>query len=599
MSPLAALAAYYDRLAARGEAPAPGYAPVLIGAEVVLSAKGDPIAFAPLGDPSAKRPGRVLDVPVVERTSGVKPAFLWDKTAYALGATAGEGKRIAAEHAAFVDYHLTNLPAGEDEGLDALRAFLTAWKPARYSELSWPQEMLDANIVFRLDGDTDDDGKRRFLHERPAARALWGKLRAPSEETGMCLVTGETGPIARLHPQIKNVMGAQSAGASLVSFNANAFVSYGFEDGANAPVSETAAFAYAAALNALLARDSGRRVRIGDATTVFWADAKDVDEKAAMAAEDELALLLGGDDDDPETREMPKICAALDAIAKGRATDIAPDLDPNTRVHILGLSPNNARLSVRFYHVDTFGELARRLSEHFEDLRLEPSAFKTAPSAFILLLETAMLRKAENIPPLIGGELMRAILTGQRYPQTLLSAVVGRIRADKDINGARTALCKAVINRDARKRKTTEEDSIPVALDRDNPSPAYRLGRLFRLLERAQELALPGINATIRDRYLGAASATPARVFPLLISGANHHLAQLRKSDKPGLGHWLEREIGEVWSGLEPDLPRILSLEDQGRFHAGYYHQRFARADKAGAENPIADEPAPATQEEE
>lgn len=574
MSPLAALAAYYDRLAARGEAPPPGYAPVLIGAEIVLSSQGEPIAFAPLGDPSAKRPGRMIEIPVVERTSGVKPAFLWDKTAYALGVTAGEGKRTATEHAAFIDYHLTNIPDGEDEGLDALGAFLTAWKPERFGELGWPQEMLDVNIVFRLDDDTDDDGRRRFLHERPAARALWSRLRTPSEETGMCLVTGDTGRIARLHPQIKNVAGAQSAGASLVSFNANAFVSYGLEDGANAPVSETAAFAYAAALNALLARDSGRRLRIGDATTVFWADAKDVGEKTAAAAEDELALIFGGEDGDPETREMPKVRAALDAIAKGRATEINPDLDPNTRIHILGLSPNNARLSVRFYHVDTFGELARRLSEHFDDLLLEPSAFRAAPSAFILLLETAAQRKAENIPPLIGGELMRAILTGQRYPQTLLSAVVGRIRADGDVSGRRAAICKAVITRAQRKKKTPEEDLV--SLNPDNPNAAYQLGRLFALYEWAEDEA-DERTAKLRDKYFAGAAATPARVFPLLMLGSTHNLSKLRKSGKEKRAGYIDRQIREVLDGLSDDLPRALALGEQARFVVGYYHQEQAR----------------------
>ncbi len=281
--------------------------------------------------------------------------------------------------------------------------------------------------------------------------------------------------------------------------------------------------------------------------------------------------------------ERNRLRAALQDVATGRPAD--PKLDPQTRVYMLGLAPNAARLSVRFWHVGDFGEFARNMLAFWEDLRIEGHPdhppWKGPPAARSLLYETAIRvggkPKADTIPPLLGGEVMRAVLTGQPLPRSLLSAVIGRIRADGEANGRRAAICKAVINRALKSRHEThfEKEMIPVSLDPDNTNPAYRLGRLFAVLERAQSSALPGLNATIKDRYFAAASATPARVFPLLVKNATHHLALLKKGENGGLGHWLEKELGVIWSGLDPDLPRAFNLEDQGRFIAGYYHQRW------------------------
>ncbi len=218
-------------------------------------------------------------------------------------------------------------------------------------------------------------------------------------------------------------------------------------------------------------------------------------------------------DDDAESN---KLKAALEAVAKGRAAQ-APELNPDTKVYFLGLAPNAARLSVRFWQSGTFGDFARHITRFWEDLALEPSPWKTTPAAWSLLYETALQHKAENIPPRLGGDLMRAVLTGAPYPRTLLSGVINRMRADGDINGRRAAICRAVINRN------TNREEIPMSLDRDNPNPAYRLGRLFAVLERIQQAALPGLNATIKDRYFAAASATPARIFPQLTKNATHH----------------------------------------------------------------------------
>ena len=567
MTILQALDSYYHRLP--GVA-GPGWSPEKFGWCIVLDTDGAPVAVDNLHDVSGKKPRLETHIvpAAVKRTVGIAPNFLWDKSAYVLGRTAGEGKRTAQEHAAFVAMHLERLAGQNDEGLVALRLFLENWAPEHFDAAPFVPDMLDANIMFRL------DGERGFLHQRPAARAL---VEAKAEGGGdadiLCLITGERGPMARLHPTIKGVEGAQTAGASLVSFNLDAFTSLGKEQGANAPTSEAAAFRYGAALNHLLMRDGPNRIRrpIGDATVVFWADASDA--KAAEAADDWFATLLGGDP--PTDSEQARILSEeLAALAKGKKlSDLREMIAPGTKFHVLGLSPNAARLSIRYWLTDDLDQFAQRLAEHHADLKMDPApmGWGAAPSVNRLLARTTALQeKFENIPPLLAGEVMRAILSGGRYPQSLLAAAIIRLRAGDDpLSGWHAAIIRAVLHRDH--RIDPKKEDVPVSLAPDEPNKAYQLGRLFAVLETAQRMALGRINATIRDRYFGAASATPASVFPLLLRGAQNHLGKLRKSGKGG---WIEREIEDILDKLSLDLPRALPLAEQGRFAVGYYHQR-------------------------
>ena len=280
MSVLASLARAYGRLP---DAPPFGFSQEKIGFLISLNADGSVASFTDLREgEGAKRRPRMIPVPQpVKRTAGIAPNFLWDKTSYVLGVTAGEGKRTGEAHAAFVERHEKARAGLDDEGLRALLAFLAAWSAAQVVERGWPEEAKDRNVSFCLESDRL---RNVMLHDRPAARALWVKVSAEGDkESEICLVTGEAGPVARLHPSIKGVWGAQSSGASLVSFNLDAFESYGHSQGDNAPVSEAAAFAYTTALNRFLERDSGHRVQIGDASTVFWADASAADARAFAA----------------------------------------------------------------------------------------------------------------------------------------------------------------------------------------------------------------------------------------------------------------------------------------------------------------------------
>ncbi len=584
---LQSLSRYYDRLVERGVTGiAPfGYSPEKISYAIVLDANGTVVDVRDIRDTSGKRPvPSALEVPQPpKRASNIAPCFLWDKTSYVLGVSA-TSKRSDQEHAAFRALHEQALGGETDTGLKAFLAFLNNWRPELFCEPRFKDEMKDANVVFRL------DGEHRYLHERDAAQRIRARLLSDASDSAesniaTCLVTGECAPVARLHPAIKGVPGAQSSGASIVSFNLDAFTSYGKSQGFNAPVSERAAFAYTSALNYLLRRGAHHRqnLQVGDTTVVFWAEADDPAQ--AEQAELTFAALLNPTDTDES--EAEKVRQVLDGVAKGRAlNEIDPALSPGTRMFVLGLAPNASRLSIRFWLVDTFGELARRIMAHERDLRIEPLPWKTAPSVWRLALATAPSRdgraKSEDISPLLAGELLRSILTGSRYPESLLANVLMRMRADGDVSGVRVAICKAVLARNH--PSSVSQVEVPVSLNKKSTQPGYLLGRLFAVLEYVQRCALGGqVNATIRDRYFGAASATPASIFPVLLRNTQNHLAKLRK-ERPGQAVNLERDIREAIDGLPDQFPRSLHIEDQGRFAIGYYHQSQSYYTKRGAD---------------
>ncbi|GGX56664.1 type I-C CRISPR-associated protein Cas8c/Csd1 [Saccharospirillum salsuginis] len=591
---LTALDRYYDRLLAQPDTDiAPiGYSYEKISYALVISPSGDLVDVMDLRDTSSKKPRpRSMSVPQPEiRTVGVKPFFLWDKSSYVLGLgdnqeTTQKKKekreaRILEEHEAFKAYHKDVLRNTNDDGLLALLAFFNKWSPEKRDE--YPKlvdEVLTSNLVFRL------DAEQAFIHESEEARTIRSKLlENESAQPGICLVTGENAPLSKLHPKIKGVRDAQSSGASIVSFNLSAFTSYGKSQGENSPVSEKAAFSYTTVLNYLLSGDPSNRqkLQIGDATTVFWAEADN--PAKAEAAENTLAAFLDPrPDDDSET---DKLRSVMNNIAQGKPLrDLGVDLDDDTFIYVLGLAPNASRLSVRFWEVGTLSLFAERLTRHYEDLILEPRPWKHEPGVWRLLLETAPRPKtgnpkADDIQPQLAGEMTRSILTGRRYPRSLLTNIVMRLRADGHITDLRVALCKAVLSRDRRLDVKGIKEEVPVSLDINNTSPGYRLGRLFSVLENIQISALgKSVNATIRDRYYGAASATPASIFPVLLRNSQHHLSRLRK-DKPGLAVNLERDIQEIVDGLPAQFPKSLRIEAQGQFAIGYYHQSKARYTK-------------------
>ena len=602
---LASLARYYRRLAAENDdmgnpkVPPYGFSEEKIGWILVLDKEGRLKTVVPNLTADKKPQPKLMSVPRPEkRTSGIKPNFLWDKTAYALGVEANKNKAKAKEKPftssektfeAFKQYHLDLLQNSDDEGLQALCRFLQNWQPAHFTAENLPAEMLDANIAFSLEKPT------ALIHKREAAQTLWaGCLKSDEALEGLCLISGDTAPIARLHPAIKGVFGGQSSGGSIISFNKEAFASFGKEQGANAPVSEQSAFAYTTALNYLLRRENNHCLTIGDASTVFWAEADD--SATAQAAEGFFAQVFTPPDDE---QESAKVFNVLKQISnKGRPLqEIAPELSPNTRFYILGLAPNAARISVRFWLDTTFGQLAENLAQHWKDLHIEPSAWKKGkePPVWRILLETTPKRKdaegrlkkseSKDIPPQLAGEYMRSVLTGRFYPKTMLTRMIGRIRSDGYISGLRVAVIKAVINRNSLYR-----EELKMGLNEETHDIPYRLGRLFAIIELAQSSALGELNAGVRDKFYGGASSSPHSTFPLLLDNYRTHISALRKGrkakwvkgDPKKLANWLEGKVGEIIGvfDAETPFPRHLSLEEQGRFVVGYYQQRFKKYNK-------------------
>ena len=610
MTVLQALAARYERQAQAGQAPVPGFAPAQVSFTIVIGRDGSYVTTEDerVGDGKKVRPRVILAPAPPKRTVAIASGAFWDKTSYVLGATAvdlavsaakqaRDAERLVKEHAAFRARHETMLSETSDEGCLALLAFLRGWSPDRFDTLRHASEMLDQSVAFRLDGD------RGFLHERAAARSalLAETAGTVAAAEAICLVTGTSAPVARLHPSIKGVPGAQSAGAALVSFNLEAFTSYGHVQGANAPVSEAAAFAYTTALNGLLAPSGSdaagkprfaNRVRFGDITTAFWAE--------HGSAETLIREMLGGREEEEEEGPdgVPAVSERTEAVklrdVMGRLKDGVPleeagagaGIDPGTRTYVLGLSPNAARLSVRFWIEQELVALARHFQQHWLDLEIQPRPPFWPPPAWALLRELAPRRKLEDISPHLGGEVMRAIINGTPYPRALLAQTVMRIRADRDqtdvrsgrtlekVSALRVAILKACLARMYRNGQIRED--VPVSEDPRASNVAYQLGRLFAVLERLQGAALGQRNATVRDRFYASASATPALVFPSLIRNARNHSKTVRMKASAGLAEWFENQIGDTLPNSIESFPRTLPLEEQGRFALGYYHRREA-----------------------
>ncbi len=581
MTILQALDHYYDRMAARNDVVLPGWSNEPIGVVFELAEDGTLLAVeARLDERGKPRPARVPKW-FSRQGTGSTPNFLWDNAAYVLGLGDRDPAKTARDHAAFKALHLKELAAETDTGLVALCRFLERWEPADGLPPGFSERFLAFNIGFRLRGET------RLLQKHPSIIAHVERLstaKAAGPE-GFCLVRGQRLPLVRLHPKIKGVNGTASAEVPLVSFNADAFTSYGKEQGFNAPTSEAAAFRYGAALNALLTRRGRNRLQIADASVAFWADASAFDaayaETYAREAEDVFGAAF---DDTPPPRvtndeqQTGSLAEALVKVASGRAEQgITPALLDGVSFHVLGLAPNVARLSVRYWVSDSFARFRDALDRHARAVAIEPPPWHGKPPAIqrLLVTTTALQEKFENIPDGLAGEVMRAVLTGISYPRTWLAAVIIRLRAGDDPRrGWHAAAIKACLSR------MNNEETPPVSLDPENPSPAYQLGRLFAVLEAAQYAALGRVNASIADRYYGAASAMPARVFGTLMRGARTHISDARKRNQ---GLWIESRLGEIMSHLPPDLPRTLRLEDQGRFAIGYYHERAFRPAKPEA----------------
>ena len=574
---LQALTRYYEDLLSRGEIDAPGWTPAKISYALCLDKEGQLTQIIPTMEEVTKGKKTVLQPQVfplpaaVKRTVGIDSNFLWDNSTYLLGVDRkGKPERSRDCFAAAAQKHHAVLDGVDSSIARAILAFFDTWQPsqaAEYPALSGQFEEVTAgaNLLFRVDG--------CYPQKDAAIREAWQRH---CDSTGLdavrmqCLVTGREDEIAATHPAIKGVRDAQSSGAALVSFNAPAFCSYGREQNFNAPVGKYAAFAYTAALNHLLA-DKNNVQFIGDTTVVCWAEGADpVYQSFAMTAC--FGAESGLTDND--------LRAALKRLADGLPCDNL-GIDPDRPFYILGLAPNAARLSVRFFLRDSFGRLMKNVNDHYERLKIVNARYEVVP-LWALLRETVNLNSRDKSPsPAMAGATARAIFSGGPYPASLLEAVMLRIRAERNITWGRAAIIKAYYLKNP--HIDCPKEVLTVSLNEASTDTAYTLGRLFSVYEAVQQAANPGINATIKDKYFSSAASMPASIFPVLNNLCQKHL---RKLDGR-LRVYYDKQIMELKGHLGEQYPVRMTLAQQGSFDLGYYHQTQKRYTKKEEEKNV------------
>lgn len=568
---LQALVKYYEDMAAEGKMPEYGWGSEKVSYALCLDEDGNLLQAISIKVESADKKKKELVsqnmvLPVaVKRGSGIAPNFLWDHSGYILGID-GKGNEERAKNCfkACRELHKELLKGLDIPEAKALVRFFDKWNPDSAKNHPALVEVYEdiissSNLVFRLNG--------KYLHENRKIREVWMKhyLDTDGKAEGICLITGKRGPIAMLHPSVKGILGAQSSGASLVSFNAPAFCSYGLEQGLNASTSEYAAFAYGAALD-YLTSERGHFYRVGDTTVLCWADGGE------CAYPGLLGFFLFGADTPYSEKEL---LGMVDKLLQGFSVEVdGSRLDPQKPFYILGISPNAARLSVRFFLQNSFGSILHNVREHYERLRIQRQKndpFENLP-LWKILGETVNQKMQNRSPsPELAGETLRAILTGGRYPATLLNGVVLRIRADHEVNRGRAAIIKAYYLKN--ENPDVPKEVLTVALNEKSTNIPYQLGRLFSVLEAIQLAANPGINSTIKDKYFNSASATPAVIFPVLVNLSQKHLKKLGG----GLQVLFEKQLREILGKLKEEYPVRLNLPQQGAFQLGYYHQTMVR----------------------
>lgn len=588
---LQSLIQYYETLEQRDKITKPGWSRAKVSFALDLSYEGELKRVIPLkiererGKKTVFEP-QLMNVPqMVTRSSGIASNFLCDNSSYILGID-NKGKQERAKECFFCakEKHLNILPAVESREANAVIRYFKTWNPdvaEKHPALSQVLEEITAgaNLVFWVDDD--------YVHKKAAVISAWETYCNNSTDgvEGICLATGSRTRISRIHGTIKGVQGAQSSGAALVSFNAPAFESYGKEQSFNAPVGDYAVFAYTTALNYLLA-DKEHVTTIGDTTIVYWSeDGNDVCQNIFARVSE------------PTIDNYQIVNAVFKKLEQGKAIyipEVNETISLDQRFYILGLAPNAARLSVRFFYQSDFGDILQRMKEHYDRMEIVQPAKDTASylGVWRMLMETVNKKSRDKKPiPNMSGAVYRSIISGGRYPASLYQAVINRIRVEQDdgdngiykITRGRAAIIKAYLLRNG----TCDKEELTVALNEKSRNMAYTLGREFAVLEAIQEDANPGINSTIKDKYFNAACATPASIFPILFKLKNSHIKKMNSKGKEIYYEKILLELQDkvfVPDGQGLAYPKRLSLEEQGMFILGYYHQTQKRYEKKAKE---------------
>ena len=570
---LQALVRHYENLAAQEKVSREGWCQAKVSYGINLSREGEITGIISLKQEKERGKKKVL-VPaprmvpeMVTRSSGVSANFLCDNSKYLLGIDAqGTGGRILECFQAARKRHLELLEGAESDMARAVRLFFEKWEPQRAEECSavkenWEDITDGGNLIFCM-------GMEEAQADS-AVQEAWEKARGGLGDgpEGICLVTGKRSEISRIHRTIKGVPGAQSSGAALVSFNAPAFESYGKEQSYNAPVGKYAQFAYTTALNDLLSHRE-YTFQLGDSMVVFW------DESSQEEYQETFFLSA-----DPQRDNQDVVRDVFENLKKQKPVQVNQvRLNPEQRFFILALAPNAARLSVRFFYQDSFGKILDNLSAHYERMRVIKPKWEDREYLGIrqMLFETVNQKSKDKSPvPNMAAMVLQAIISGGKYPASLYTDTLIRIRAEQgNVTWGRAGIIKAYLIQNYKWKEGEEY----MGLNEGSMDEAYVLGRLFAVLESIQQDANPGLNATIRDRYFNSACAAPASVFPVLIRLKNSHMKKLER-ERMGSKIYYEKLLTEIMGKLAR-FPARLSLEEQGKFDLGYYHQMQKRYEK-------------------
>lgn len=573
---LSALTDYYEQLLKEEKVGKDGWSLSKVSYAITIDESGQVRGIQSLLKQEQRGKKEVL-VPVMRlvplqkgRSRQIAPFFMCDNAKYLLGAWSPSGdtetdeknqKQAKDYFEASAKYHKDILKDADSVFAKSVCRFFETWDFEKSKDefiVDWDKVLAASNLIFRSFETT-----KELLSDAEIQEVWDGSYHEGTEQRiGRCLVTGNMAPVARLHPLLKGVRGAQSSGAALVSFNGSAFESYGKEQGDNAPVSEYAADAYGKALNYLLSDVTHHKI-LGDTTMVFWAETEENEEDYAHF----FAEFFG----DMEESEEQKLLTVMDAVVKGKDCAYeAGELKPETKFYVLGLAPNAARISVRFFYNSSFGNMVSNIKKHYERMEIERPAYekKEYPTISDILYETVN-KNATNkqAQPILVGALMQSILNNSRYPAAIYSHIMLRIHSERKLNRNRAAVLKAYIIKNYPEKKEVVNS---MKLNEETDYIPYVLGRLFAVLEDIQRSAINKEN--LRDRYFNAASSTPAVVFPQLIKLSNSHMRVLGRENK-GLQVKKEKELEQLFEKIHSNFPARLSLEDQGIFMIGYYHQ--------------------------
>lgn len=586
---LQALVKYYETLLKQGKVEEPGWSVAKVSAEIQLDEEGKLLGILSLQNEVQR--GRktaltdpLLQVPeVFKRSSGVRPNFLYDGSSYFFGVdNKGNPKRSIQCFEAARTFHHQLLDGCDSPVAQGVLKFFDSWQPDKAEENPVFQQNRDAivgasGLVFAVNGQEaqqDPEIRRRWMDYKKEGGG-------ENSEKGQCLVTGKVAEIALTHPNIKGVRDAQSSGAALVSFNAPSVESFGHEEdqGLNAPVSEYAAFAYTTALNQLIRE--GNSLLCGDTTVVFWA-------QSGEPLYQQVYLGFLNPSGNGENKE-DTVKAVLEKILQGMAADVdGITLSPDEPFYVLGLAPNAARLSVRFFWQNTFGVTLKHLQNHQDRLKIVRPAWEKNRGAYLPLWR--LLKESVNpnatkkqALPLLAGSLLRSILQDAPYPEAMYRQFLLRIKAesgDAKISYPRAAFVKAYLLKNHQEKWGGE---ITMNVNENCKAVPYVLGRMFAVLEGLQQDSSE-VSATIKDRYFNAACATPGAVFPVLLKLANAHLNKLGRTNK-GLAVNTQKKLGSLMEKITmPDegnpIPGRLTLDEQGMFILGYYQETQARYTK-------------------